>query len=103
MAATKKSSDVTPSAASNNSLPALAKALCRGNACPNCGKCCDWYYDGNIDRDNERFHRGESSDICEYTRWHRRPNGPSVTCSYFYYDHLNASDIQHGFDICRCP
>ena len=37
---------------------------CRGNACDRCGKCCDWYYDGDIDRDYERLF---DFDICHWS------------------------------------
>ncbi|CAF3011150.1 unnamed protein product [Rotaria sp. Silwood2] len=75
---------------------------CRGNVCSRCGKCFDWYYDGDIDLDDERFSRGECYDICDENRWHRRPNGPSVTCCYFYNDHHGYLGNLNDFDICRC-
>ena len=76
--------------------------LCCGNPCSRCRKCCDWRYSGNIDGDFERSKRGESNDIFEYKRWYRNPNGPSVTCSYYYYDHFGPIGVEYGFDICRC-
>ena len=75
---------------------------CRGNACDRCGKCYDWYYDGNIDRDYERFSRGESSEILNCERWHRRPDGPSVTCSYFYHYHYGSIGALFDLDISHC-
>ncbi|CAF4780609.1 unnamed protein product, partial [Rotaria sp. Silwood2] len=89
----------------NTSLSVQEKAKlpkCRGNACPRCGKCFDWYYDGDIDLDDERFSRDECYDICDENRWHRRPNDPSVTCCYFYNDHHGYLGNLNGFDICRC-
>lgn len=75
---------------------------CYGNACSRCGKCLDWCYTGDFDLDYERFNRLESYDILQERRWHRRPDGPSVTCSYFYGDHLGATGAMYGFDLCRC-
>ncbi|CAF1351944.1 unnamed protein product, partial [Rotaria sordida] len=86
---------------SSSSIEKEVKAVtCNGNPCSNCGKCREWYYDGNIDRDNERFERGESYDIVDRNRWHRRPNG---TCRYFYFHHVGILGKHHGLDICRCP
>jgi hypothetical protein len=100
--------DDSPSVRPNNNNTSLVSAesklpLCRGNACPHCGKCFDWYYDGTIDGDYERFKHRESHDIYNAKRWHRRPNGPSVTCSYFYPCHFGIHGVYDGFDICRCP
>ncbi|CAF1062876.1 unnamed protein product [Adineta steineri] len=64
-------------------FPAIAQ-LCYGNACPRCGKCTDWYYDGNIKDDMERCERGESKDINDAKHWHRRPNG-ACRHSHPYY------------------
>jgi hypothetical protein len=76
--------------------------LCHGNACPRCGKCLDWRYDGDFDLDYERFIRRESNEILDKKRWHRRPNGPIVTCSYFHLYHFGEIGASHGFDMCRC-
>ena len=80
----------------------VIRPLCYGNACPRCGKCYDWHYDGDIDRDYDRYCRSESYDVLHPKRWHRRPNGPSVRCSYFSCDHFGARGARNYFDICRC-
>ena len=76
---------------------------CHGNACPCCGKCLDWRYDGDVDRDYECYRRDESNDIFDPKRWHRRPDGPMVTCSYFSSYHFGPTGARYGFDMCRCP
>jgi hypothetical protein len=96
---------MSPSAESKRSLSSsttFEPPRCHGNACPHCGKCFDWRYDGDVDRDNERYNRGGSYEILDNKRWHRRPNGPPVTCSYFYHYHFGSIGVSYGFDMCRC-
>ncbi|CAF1319660.1 unnamed protein product [Adineta ricciae] len=95
-------SSTVPTNTALNTLEKFERPLCHGNACSCCGKCCDWYYDGDIDRDYERHCRDECHDIYNEDRWHRRPDGPSVTCSYFYHYHVGETAASRGFDICRC-
>ncbi|CAF1480385.1 unnamed protein product [Rotaria sp. Silwood1] len=56
---------------------------CGGNACPKCGKCRDWYYDRNIDRDLQRWKCDSNCDeIFDENNWHRR-SGATCTVSAF--------------------
>ncbi|CAF1474102.1 unnamed protein product [Adineta steineri] len=73
--------------------------LCHGNACSRCGKCLDWRYDGDFDRDCERFNRRESNEISNKNRWHRRPNGPIVTLAKI---RTFIEQYQTDFGICEC-
>ena len=75
---------------------------CHGNACPRCGKCLDWCYDGDVTLDYERYRCKESYEILDKKRWHRRPNGPTITCSYLFSYHFGGMGASYGFDMCRC-
>ncbi|CAF0985632.1 unnamed protein product [Adineta steineri] len=88
--------------ASSHLLEKREPPRCYGNACPQCGKCLDWRYDGDFERDYESFNRGESRAILIRERWQRRPNGPIVTCSYFPIYHYGAIAADYGFDMCHC-
>ncbi|CAF1393570.1 unnamed protein product [Adineta ricciae] len=70
----------------------IKQPLCHGNSCPRCGKCCDWLYDGNFDRDFQRYRANLGYDVLNGNRWHRRANGPSITCSYWFDSHFGSEE-----------
>jgi hypothetical protein len=79
---------------------------CGGNACPRCGKCIDWSYDGDLDRDYTLYQRdNKCNGILHKDRWER---GKYATCryhsyhshSFFYYDPYH---YDYGYySVCQC-
>ncbi|CAF3583699.1 unnamed protein product [Rotaria sp. Silwood1] len=55
---------------------------CGGHACSQCGKCCDWYYDGDPEADWQSYKMNINCNIRDSSRWYRRDGS---TCH-----HLNA-------------
>jgi len=53
---------------------------CGGNACPNCGKCHDWIYDGDIEKDFECWKNNQKDDrIWNSKNWSLRKG---ATCTW---------------------
>jgi hypothetical protein len=99
---------VTSSATSHNRPAPEPKKLkdCNGNACPRCGKCRDYYYDGNIRLDYQRWTRDYSCrEIIDKSRWHSRPNATCVLLALtlfqpsFHPEHAYGLGCGH---CCRC-
>ncbi|UJR12111.1 hypothetical protein I4U23_016289 [Adineta vaga] len=99
-------SDIISPTVSTNELSSTPEKIerpkCHGNPCPRCGKYCDSYYTGDFDRDSELFSLGLSYTFFNPDNWYRRPNGPSVTCSYYAFYHFGSHSRNNGFDFCRC-
>lgn len=53
--------------------------FCDGNACSHCGRCCDWYYDGDFNRDLESYKRNKCHDLFDAKRRHCRSG---ASCRY---------------------
>lgn len=63
-------------------IPSIQKKVtqCGGNACPRCGKCMDWWYKGDLDRDYKNYERDNKCDkILNENSWDRYRH---ATCSY---------------------
>ncbi|CAF1386713.1 unnamed protein product [Adineta steineri] len=79
-------------APSDISLPSLQKKVkrCGGNACLECGKCNDWYYDGDMNYDYELLKRRHCRNILQRKRWSY--TNEEASCR------RNLPEISHGHD-----
>lgn len=82
-------------------------AQCGGRACPQCHKCCDWSYDGDLHDDYKRLRRdSEYRNLVDESRWHRRPD--AICTYYFGCSHAYAySPSDHSYSafsssLCEC-
>ncbi|CAF1358718.1 unnamed protein product [Adineta steineri] len=71
---------------------------CGGNACPDCGKCTDWKYNGDIHLDHLLHKHNESHALLNPQRWTRSPNATClVYTNGFIYSTGDTSSV-----ICQC-
>jgi hypothetical protein len=90
---------------------------CGGNACHHCGRCCDWYYDGDFKHDLDLYIHNKSFGILNKNHWHLRHRArchhQPINHHYNYhahYYHLGSHDDNdhsdyhlHGhYYICSC-